>query len=275
MSTTKVYYIVPDDGDDETHPNLFTIPLSQTAIKLRDVKQHFPLRHHAYHFRFKKAFQNKFVWLDCIDENAGVPAYEGVLFCKCARLDSQPQPPAPQASSKATATAAAPVTKAAAVSSATAAPAKQLPANAAPNVPFVAAFEHSEDLFEWTDMSGSSGGAAPATASSAPSSKSAPTASASAAGGEDLLDFLGSAAGAPSASPPPVVAGMEDFEWGFPPSAPAPASTAAPQPMGGFPGVAPARTITPPTNGQQANNKPSASRIPTTLGAEAAKQFSL
>jgi hypothetical protein len=276
MSSCKVYYIIPDDGDDEAHPNMFTIPLSQQQIKLKDIRAHFPLKRHAYHFRFKKAFQNKYVWLDCIDQDQSIPAYEGVLFCKAARLGESSGNFAQAATVQAQA-----VPQQSSVPTSSARKAEKIPAS---QVPFVAV-EGESELFEWTDMPASSSATAasfvpaPVAAKAVSTAPPAPANSASVfTQSDDLLDFLGSA---PSASPPPAVSGMEDFEWdssAFQSAAPVAASSHPSVSVSGFPGVgAPMRTISPANTAQTAApaKKPSTSRLPNELGAEAAKQFTL
>jgi len=154
--------------------------------------------------------------------------------------------------------------------------------------------ETESELFEWSDLPAAPVAPAPIAAVttktkmtvSAPvqtkavgvtAAAQAPVATTSQS--DDLLDFLGgSSSTGPGPSPPPSgaggVVGMEDFEWGFQSAPVAPVATAA---VGGFPGVVgPTRTISPANNAvQNPVKKPSASRLPNELGAEAAKQFTL
>jgi hypothetical protein len=275
-STTKVYYIIPDDGDDESHPNLFTIPLPTNSIKLRDIKRMFPLRQHQYHFRFKRSFQNKYVWLDLIDENSSVPQFENVIFCKISRLQeltggnrpplSQQQAAASSANTNNNASAPAFIDEAdfePQFESSTVPAAKTaVPASAKPNNNF-SAVDASNELFEWTDMP-----AQPASSGASQATTPAPTSTT--AGGDDLLDFLGSTD--PNPSPPPTVGGM-DFAWDATAFQSAPSAAPA---VSSFGGIAPPRATTPGASAQQPPaKKPSESRLPTGFGAEAAKQFTL
>uniref|UniRef100_A0A7S2RG08 DIX domain-containing protein n=1 Tax=Mucochytrium quahogii TaxID=96639 RepID=A0A7S2RG08_9STRA len=87
MSRTAIYYFVPEDGDEEDHPNVFTISRPSSKVRLGDVKKTFPLPGR-YHFRFKKAFKNTFVWLDILDDYDVVPRFEGQLVAKVSRTSA-------------------------------------------------------------------------------------------------------------------------------------------------------------------------------------------
>ena len=50
-----IYYHLPSDNDDGSFPNAFPIPKNQADIKLKDIKEKFPLPG-TYHFRFKVSF---------------------------------------------------------------------------------------------------------------------------------------------------------------------------------------------------------------------------
>mmetsp|Transcript_13710 Transcript_13710/g.26545 ORF Transcript_13710/g.26545 Transcript_13710/m.26545 type:complete len:272 (-) Transcript_13710:39-854(-) len=82
---TSVYYFVPEDGDDEAHPNFYTLGRPANKVRLGDVKTTFPLPG-GYHFRFKKAFKNTYVWLDLLDDAALVPRFDNQIVAKVARL---------------------------------------------------------------------------------------------------------------------------------------------------------------------------------------------
>jgi hypothetical protein len=87
----RVYYYVPEDGDEEDHPNTFSISsLQQDAkVTLGHVKDAFPLPG-AYHFRFKTQFKSTFVWMDVMDDAKRVPvAKDGKITCKVSRLQSR------------------------------------------------------------------------------------------------------------------------------------------------------------------------------------------
>jgi hypothetical protein len=86
----RVYYYIPEDGDDEEHPNAFSIAgVQQDAqVTLAHVKEAFPLPG-AYHFRFKTQFKSTFVWMDVMDDAKRVPvAKDGKVMCKVSRLQS-------------------------------------------------------------------------------------------------------------------------------------------------------------------------------------------
>jgi hypothetical protein len=82
-SSCSVYYVVPEDLDDFSHPNLFSVPAA--APSLADIKKAFPLPG-SYHFRFKRQFKSGFVWADALDDAASVPSFEGVIFAKISRI---------------------------------------------------------------------------------------------------------------------------------------------------------------------------------------------
>jgi hypothetical protein len=82
---TSVLYFVPEDGDEEEHPNVFSIARPAGKVRLGDVKQKFPLPG-GYQFRFKRAFKNTFVWADVGDDYEVVPRFEGNIVCKVTRL---------------------------------------------------------------------------------------------------------------------------------------------------------------------------------------------
>ena len=82
---TLIQYIIPDDHDELSMPNAFVINKPQAEIKLSDVIEHFPLEG-TYHFRFKYAFKNEFVWLDLNNTNCRVPSVEGNIKMKATRI---------------------------------------------------------------------------------------------------------------------------------------------------------------------------------------------
>lgn len=180
--STKVFYFIADDGDDEAHPNMFSIPKSKT-ITLQDLRVNFPLKQHVYHFRFKRPFQNKHIWMDCLSDSQPLPLVDGVLFCKVTRVAANSGGSKPVA-------AVAPK-KAAAATAATVSPPPQ---------------QQDGALFEWTEDE-------PAMVS--------PPAAAGNSSDADLFDiFSGSASVSPT---PQVQqsnsnnASLMDFEWAPPP----------------------------------------------------------
>jgi len=81
---TIVYYHIPGDQDESQHPNAY--PIHKTEVKLRDVREKFPLPG-TYHFRFKYRIEkNVFVWLDFTNEDAVVPTYNNRIIAKALRI---------------------------------------------------------------------------------------------------------------------------------------------------------------------------------------------
>ena len=90
MTQTRVKYIIPEDGDDIEHPNVFTLQSSSSSnnITFSDIKKSFPLSESdKYHFRFLKALnpENK-VWLDVINDADVLPTVNGSIFAKVSRI---------------------------------------------------------------------------------------------------------------------------------------------------------------------------------------------
>ena len=82
----RIYYIIPEDGDEETHPNYFFLPgPSGLEVKLNDIKHFFPLGP-GYHFRFLQKIGGFKAWVDIGEDTAGVPRYDGAIFFKASRL---------------------------------------------------------------------------------------------------------------------------------------------------------------------------------------------
>ena len=79
-----IKYIVPEDGDDQAHPNVFKITASQ-APTLGQLKKAFPLPG-KYHFRCLRSINNMTVWMDTTDDNAALVAFEGAIFLKASRI---------------------------------------------------------------------------------------------------------------------------------------------------------------------------------------------
>ena len=79
-----IKYIVPEDGDEQSHPNVFTITTPQ-APTLGQLKKAFPLPG-KYHFRCLRSINNMTVWMDTSDDNAVLVAFEGAIFLKASRI---------------------------------------------------------------------------------------------------------------------------------------------------------------------------------------------
>ena len=85
MSRTLVHYVIPEDGDDFEHPNVFAVQIGLKRLAIKDVVDKFPLPGE-YHFRFKSTFKKTFVWEDAVDFSAPVPTYQGQVSLKVSRL---------------------------------------------------------------------------------------------------------------------------------------------------------------------------------------------
>ena len=83
--STFVYYFVPEDNENETKMNLFIVYKDYKELRLKDIKDSFPLPGE-YHFRFKFEFQEKSVWIDFNNPNAVLPRYNGKIIMKVSRL---------------------------------------------------------------------------------------------------------------------------------------------------------------------------------------------
>lgn len=78
-----ISYFIPEDGDDEAHPNIF---ISEEPITtLGQLKQNFPLKG-SYHFRFRKSIGDLNVWMDVVDDKNTVPSTDGRVFTKVTRV---------------------------------------------------------------------------------------------------------------------------------------------------------------------------------------------
>lgn len=89
-------YYIPEDGDDESQPNVFLAPKPKHAgmpPTLGDVRNAFPLPGR-YHFRFKAplapgADRDKHampVWMDCVDDRQPIPVWRNSVFAKVTRV---------------------------------------------------------------------------------------------------------------------------------------------------------------------------------------------
>ena len=83
---TLIYYFIPEDGEKE-NMNIFIISKDYKDIKLKDIRENFPLKGEFY-FRFKFEFQNKDVWIDFSNENANLPKYKGEIIMKVTRINN-------------------------------------------------------------------------------------------------------------------------------------------------------------------------------------------
>jgi hypothetical protein len=108
-----IRYFIPEDGDDEAHPNVFKV-LQDSGVTLADIKQSFPIAG-TYHFRFLRSLESFTVWMDVVADTAVVPVHQNCITIKASRITSsggngngssstaapQPRPaPAPSAAPK-------------------------------------------------------------------------------------------------------------------------------------------------------------------------------
>jgi hypothetical protein len=116
-----IKYIVPEDGDEQAHPNVFTMAAAAGAPppSLGAVKRAFPLPG-TFHFRCLRTINAMTVWLDAVDDTAAVGASaDGTIFLKATRISAA----APSSgTSSAVPSRGAPATNAAAASAAAATP---------------------------------------------------------------------------------------------------------------------------------------------------------
>ncbi|CAD7957853.1 unnamed protein product [Amoebophrya sp. A120] len=85
-AVTLIYYHVPTDQDEAQFPNAFPLPKPSSEIRLRDVREKFPLPG-VYHFRFKlKWSDNTSVWMDVTNEDSVVPKFDEKIICKVLRV---------------------------------------------------------------------------------------------------------------------------------------------------------------------------------------------
>ena len=83
--TTFVYYFIPEDNENESKMNLYIIYKNPKEVKIKDIKENFPLPGE-YYFRFKFEFMEKSVWIDFNNPNGALPKYDGRIIMKVTRL---------------------------------------------------------------------------------------------------------------------------------------------------------------------------------------------
>lgn len=107
VSTVRVLYFLPDDGDTEDCPNSFELALkpNETNLNLAVLRQRFPLPG-VYHFRLKKSFNGQVVWEDLVDDSQTISTRSGIIVLKISRIkllsrvNRSPPPSPPLLSSK-------------------------------------------------------------------------------------------------------------------------------------------------------------------------------
>lgn len=80
-----VKYIIPEDGDEVQHPNVFSMQGSSSSVTLGTIKRSFPLPG-SYHFRFLHSSGGEKVWLDVSEDGASVPSGHDGIFAKISRI---------------------------------------------------------------------------------------------------------------------------------------------------------------------------------------------
>lgn len=86
-----VKYFIPEDGDDQDHPNAFRCSSSSPQITLGQIKKSFPIPG-VYHFRFLTSIGNTVVWLDVFNDSEPVPMNDGNLIIKVSRIENTHEP---------------------------------------------------------------------------------------------------------------------------------------------------------------------------------------
>lgn len=84
-----VKYFIPEDGDEQLHPNVFKIQQQGQQVALGTIKKSFPLPG-SYHFRFLHCAGNNGsssrVWLDVVDDDALIPVTDDGILAKVSRI---------------------------------------------------------------------------------------------------------------------------------------------------------------------------------------------
>jgi len=85
-----IKYFIPEDGDDEKHPNVFFLKRAPTQqdLTLREIKKSFPIPGN-YHFRFLTNIASYTVWLDVVNDDDTAPSFENGIFCKINRIPNK------------------------------------------------------------------------------------------------------------------------------------------------------------------------------------------
>ncbi|CAJ1936933.1 unnamed protein product [Cylindrotheca closterium] len=96
---TTIRYFIPEDGDEETHPNVFLAPKPRhpgTPPTLGQIKDAFPLPG-TYHFRFKSPLypggdRDKgamSVWMDLVNDADPIPTWKNGIVAKITRISME------------------------------------------------------------------------------------------------------------------------------------------------------------------------------------------
>ena len=92
-----VYYFIAEDGDDEKHPNVYTLP-SGSDVDFGLIQRTFPVAAvdgEVFVFRFKFPWKKGYVWLDLASPDDALPLFNGRLIMKVSRMatDGVSSPP--------------------------------------------------------------------------------------------------------------------------------------------------------------------------------------
>ena len=85
-----VKYVIPEDGDEPEHPNVFMCGGNKaaSALTLGEIEKEFPVPG-KYHFRFLRKTTSGKVWFDVTDRNGAVPSDDNEIFAKVSRVGTQ------------------------------------------------------------------------------------------------------------------------------------------------------------------------------------------
>lgn len=96
MSSTLIFYHIPEDCDDQEEPNAYSMDKPIDQITLLDIKTSFPVEG-TYQFRFKVIYNKVSVWLDIDDDTGKIPQYSNMIIIRATRLSwyvaPEPAPP--------------------------------------------------------------------------------------------------------------------------------------------------------------------------------------
>lgn len=84
MAVSHIFYYLPEDNEESTQFNTFTIYKAVNEISLDDIRTYFPLPGE-YHFRFQFKFENSLVWLDISNDKGKLPQVDGIILMKVLR----------------------------------------------------------------------------------------------------------------------------------------------------------------------------------------------
>jgi len=89
----RVRYVVPEDGDEFDHPNVFELAATGAGVRVGDVRRGFPLPG-PFHLRFKRRVAGLVVWADAGEDVEAAPRYDGAILVKASRVAAGAAAPA-------------------------------------------------------------------------------------------------------------------------------------------------------------------------------------